>query len=112
MTYGQWASTGVDMNLGLHKDSLICIVHAAGEDNRSRIIQWYKQGDEVISTWMIARQERGMEFKCMYATYTGIRMAISICSIWTSGNQDANLVGWNGNPVTITFWPTVAIVPV
>ena len=79
MSYGVMANTGVNMNLGLHSDSLICIIHSAGEGNRSRIIQWYKQGDTLISTWMIPRQERGMEFKCMYSVYTGSRMNISIC---------------------------------
>lgn len=106
------ANTGVEMNLGLSDQAIICIIHSAGEGDRSRIIQWYKQGDTVISTWLIPRQERGMEFKCVYSVYTGTQMNVSICSMWTSGNQDANLLGWNGTPVTLTFWPVFAIVPV
>ena len=39
-------------------------------------------------------------------------MNISICQIWASGNQDANLVGWNSPDEQITFWPIFAIVPI
>ena len=105
------ANTGIDMNLGLSSDSIICIKHSAGVSGNSRFLQWYKLGDTVISTWMVPR-EKGIEFKCMYSVYTGTKMNISICNIWTSGNEDANLVGWNGQPEQIHFWPLLAIVPV
>ena len=39
-------------------------------------------------------------------------MNLSICNIWTAGNENANLVGWNGQPEQINFWPLLAIVPV
>ena len=111
MNYGVMANSGVNMNLGLPSNSIICIKHSAGVSGNSRFLQWYQPGVTVISTWMVPR-ERGMEFKCMYSVYTGSRMNISICNIWTSGYENDNLVGWNGQPEQIRFWPMIAFVPV
>lgn len=111
MNYGVMANSGVAMNLGLPSDAIICIKHSAGVGGNSRFLQWYQLGLTVISTWMVPR-EQGMEFKCMYSNYTGTNMNISICNIWTSGNENANLLGWNGQPEIIHFWPVIAFVPV
>lgn len=106
------ANTGVDMNLGLGNDFTVCIIHSAGLEGNSRITQWYHNNDTVLSTWMVPRGNQGAEFKCMYSVYTGSRMNISICNLWASGAQDANLLGWNGYDEQIHFWPVFAIIPV
>ena len=111
MSYGTMANSGVAMSLGLPVNSLFCIIHSCGVGGNSRLCQWYYNNDTVISTWMVPR-EQGIEFKCMYSVYTGTSMNISICNIWASGNENANLVGWNGQPEQIHFWPLLAIVPV
>ena len=111
MKYGEMANSSVAMDLHLPYDAFICIKHSAGVGGNSRFLQWYQLGITVISTWMVPR-EQGMEFKCMYSVYTGSKMNISICNIWTSGYGGENLLGWNGQPEKIYFWPEFALVPV